>query len=187
MRAVDGILHGVLCLELPIIAVEGAPVFFPLLIIADKIAEHANEKILVLVDQKSLICRPGGPTAVFMFVVRLAVRAAEPIHQVSVQVALVVNPPALADMMPNGATDRVLVGEKLGYGHVVGHLLDVLAIGPPAIIIDFLDVLVRALKQWNILLHPFPGLRIGNEVDHVLIFHDVEVVNVMLEIIGFQD
>ena len=182
--AVDGILHGVLRFKLPISAVRSPPGVCPSLVIADKVVEHADQERPVLVDKVPLIRRPCCPTAVFMVVVPLAVRAAKPIQQVIVQVAIVVNPPAFANVMPNRAADRVLISKELGYGHVIGHLLDVLAIGPPAIIVYLLDVLIRAFEKRDILPHPIPGLRVGNEIHDVLIFHRVEPIDIVLKVIG---
>jgi len=53
--------------------------------------------------------------------------------------------------------------------------------GPPAEIIDSFKIFIRALENWDIVLHPFPGLCIGNVINNVFFLHLIKVIDMVLE------
>ena len=92
----------------------------------------------------------------------------------------------------DGLSERVLRHAKDGDGLVIAFDLHRsvasagLAVDPPAIVIDFLNLLIRAFKQGYILLHPVPAGSIGNGIPDGLVINGVEMLNVVFKLTRSQ-
>ena len=101
-------------------------------------------------------------------------------------------PAALGDVVAQSATDGVVLGgvahrpEKLGQDKARRRARDVFAVGPPAVVIGLPNILVRAGEQGDVLFHPGPGFGVGDVIDHSLLCHSVEVIDVVPEGAGFE-
>src|SRR5205814_7513531 len=93
---------------------------------------------------------------------RFAVISAKPEASVVVEVARLPKPAALAQVVAEGATDRVVRPcvldrrDELGHHEAVSGLLDVLAIRPPAEIVDLLEFGFGTFEERDVVLHPSP-------------------------------
>ena len=76
--------------------------------------------------------------------------------------------------------------EEFSQNESVRRFFDVFSKSPPAEVIDSFEILVGTLKEWDVLLHPFPGFSIGNMIGNILGLHAVEEFNVMLKGISIQ-
>jgi hypothetical protein len=90
-------------------------------------------------------------------------------------------------MMARGATDGIIfagpgnVGKEFRYDVTVGSPLDVLAISPPAKIVDFIEERIGAVKQRDVFLEKIPGFGVGNGSFVALVVLPVEVIGEMFE------
>src|SRR5262249_30912434 len=58
---------------------------------------------------------------------------------------------------------------------------------PPSEVIDLLDHAIGTLEKRDVGRHPFPGLLVGNCIRAVLVFHRVEMLDVMSKGLRFED
>ena len=77
--------------------------------------------------------------------------------------------------------------EELGDDKSVGRFLDVLAVSPPAEVIDFLDVLVRAVEAGDVSSHPIGGVPVGNGLPEMGVVVAVEVRDVSAQGVRGED
>ena len=92
-------------------------------------------------------------------------------------------------MMANGAGNEVVavgirtVDQKLGHAIAHGGALDVLAQGPPTVVVHLAEILLRTVEEGDVLAHPFRRLCVGDSGDDVLVFHRVETLGIVGEIV----
>ena len=99
------------------------------------------------------------------------------------------DPAAFHDVVADGTADGIFTGEEFGETDIGrrGDVLDVLAIAPPAEVIDFFESGVGTLEEGDVLDHPIPGFVVGDEIDDVLGVGGVEGVDVMFDVGGVDD
>src|SRR5207248_9079164 len=109
---------------------------------------------------------------------------------VLVKKGLIAQPATFGQMMPQRTTNRVVANrmsdrlDELCHDPSRWRLLDVLAIRPPAEIVNLLHVLIGTGKKGDASLYPVPRLRVGDQVDDLLRLHRIEVIDVVLEVVG---
>ena len=105
---------------------------------------------------------------------------------------MVVEPARLHDVVAHGAGDEVvLVGvaaldEELGLRKAQVGAYDVLAQCPPAEVIHLFHLAVGTFEQRYLTFHPRCCFAVGDELGNVLVLHRVEVIDVVLEVIPFE-
>ena len=121
-----------------------------------------------------------------------AVVAAQPIISLVDGIAKVVEPARLHDVVAHGAGDEVvLVGvaalhEELGLRKAQVGADDVFAKGPPAEVIHLFHLAVGTFEQRYLTFHPCGCFAIGDELGDVLVLHRIEIIDVVLEVIPFE-
>lgn len=118
---------------------------------------------------------------------------AKPKNRVVIQVFWIGQPASFVKVVARRTINRVVlsrprhVGQKFRDDEAVGCQLDVLAIRPPAEIVNFLNVLIRALKERNVVLKKIPSGAIRNISGIKFMIIRVEGINVMLERLALQN
>src|SRR6185295_19051650 len=111
--------------------------------------------------------------------------APKPKVDVIVEVLLITKPAALGDMKAGGATDRVRNAcmpdgcKEFGDDKAAGRLDQMLPERPPPKIVSFFHFVIRTFEKGYVPLQPLPGFGVGNKVGDVLVFHRVELRDVM--------
>ena len=137
--------------------------FLPGLVVRDQIGQQFPGRAIVADHQAARVDRVRGPEAVFP---RLAALA-EPEDGVVVQVARVAQPAAFVEMVAGGAVDRIVLAapghgrQELRHDEPIGRLLDMLAVGPPAEVVDLLEILVGALEKRHVRAIQFQAAALG--------------------------
>ena len=192
--ATDRLLHTILHIALPIEPVGQAVGLLPPLVFGLHVGIEVCEIGLVHVDQIAVVDGRGVPRTELGHLDHwFSLVATIPGVDNLVEVLLVVQPAALVDVVADGAGNQVVfvrVGtlhEELG--HAVTHrgLLDVFAQAPPAEVEELLEVVLRALEEGNVLLHPGRRGTVRNRLYDVLVLHRVEPLGVVGEILVFED
>ena len=192
--AADGLFHGILHVALPEQAHLAAMSVAPVVILGFHVGQICYEPVLAAVGQIALPERLLYPRRVGRQLGHgLAVVAAEPgVHDL-VEILRIANPAALVDVVAQSRGDElVFVGivalhQELGHGVAHGRVFNMLAQRPPAVIVELFELLLRALEEGHVLLHPLPCLGVGNGLHDVLVFHLVEVVHVVLVVLGLEE
>ncbi|OPZ94422.1 MAG: hypothetical protein BWY72_02339 [Bacteroidetes bacterium ADurb.Bin416] len=164
---------------------------FPPGVIGFQVGHQLKQGSRIARHQKALVPGVGCPTAETMqFGQGFAVVAPVPHLEVFIQESLVFEPTALVEMMTECAGNEVVavgvgtIHQKFGHDATLRGCLDVLAEGPPTVVIQFLEVGLGAVEQGDVGFHPIPGLCVGNGLHLVFVFHPIEIVHEPRVIVG---
>ena len=95
-------------------------------------------------------------------------------------------------MVSDGTGDEVIpvgiaaVNEEFRHPIACRGTFDMLAEGPPTVIVHFPEILLRTVEEGYVLAHPLRRSGIGDGGDDVLILHRIEVLRIMGEIVVFE-
>ena len=134
---------------------------------------------------------PGGVVGELLH--RLTVIAVVPGIDNLVEVGGITQPATFMDMVAHTRRNEIIlvgiapIDKKLCHGITDGCLLDMFSKRPPAEIPQFLEAAVWAIEERYVLFHPLPRLTVRNGLHNGFIFHRVEVIDVVLVVIVFQD
>jgi hypothetical protein len=122
-----------------------------------------------------------------------AIAASQPEANIFFYEPRVPQPAPFGDVVAQCATQRVELGgvadrfQKLGDEESEWRLLDVLAKGPPAIVVNLFDGWVRAREEGDVVLQEWPRLGVGNKTGKVFRCDAVELFDVVAEGFGIED
>ena len=176
----DGDLHAVAIVDLPEKPVGFQTRFLPFLIVGDQVGQQVDGAVEIAENDGALKHRIRSPEAV------AAGRAAfaEPENGVIVEVLRIADPAAFAEVVSGRARDGVVFStprdlrKKLRDNKAVGSFLDVFAERPPAEVIGFLDLFVRAIEERDIFRHPVRRHLIGNGLAKMCVVEAVEIFHI---------